>query len=217
MFKRGLINSVPIAMGYLPVAITFAISAMTKGFNEMETLLASALIFAGASQFALIALMSDSFISAVLIPIVLNLRHIIYGCIISQRFKIKIPFITAFGLTDEVFALSLNANNETFIWGLEVGAYLAWILGTLIGIAGGAILLSNGMLKPSLTFSLTALFLILLITNFKGYNALAAVVGGIIALLFHFMGCTSIGILLAGIVSPIVVSRVKVCWSTTWQ
>ncbi len=210
MFKKGLASSFPIAVGYFPIAMTFAISAMTMGFSKTETILASALIFAGASQFALIALMHRSFLNAVLIPIVLNLRHIIYGCVISQRCRIRRPFITAFGLTDEVFALSLNANDERFIWGLEVGAYLSWVLGTLVGIIGGVILLSSEIFKPSLTFSLTALFLILLIPNIRS-NALAVIIGGITALLFHLIGQTSMGILLAGILSPIAVSGVRKC------
>jgi 4-azaleucine resistance transporter AzlC len=209
MFKKGLIASFPIAIGYIPVAITFGVSALALGFNEIEAILASALIFAGASQFALISLINHSFVDAVTIPIILNLRHVVYGCIVSQRFEISKPFVTAFGLTDEVFATSLNApNNERFVWGLEFGAYVSWILGTAIGILCGAVLLSNKILAPSLVFSLTALFLILLIPNLNGHK-LSALVGGVIALMFHSLGHTSTGILLAGILSPIVVQRVR--------
>jgi len=210
MFKKGLIASFPIVIGYIPVAITFGVTALALGFNEIETILMSALIFAGASQFALISLIPHSFVNAVVIPIILNLRHIVYGCIVSQRFEIRKPFITAFGLTDEVFATSLNApNNEKFIWGLELGAYLSWVLGTTIGILGGAVLLSNETLTPSLVFALTALFLVLLIPNLKGYHTLSALIGGSIALLLHYFGYTSTGILLAGILSPIVVLKIK--------
>ncbi len=209
MFKKGLIASLPIAIGYIPVAITFGVTALALGFNGIEAILASALIFAGASQFALISLISHSFIDAVTIPIILNLRHIVYSCIVSQRFEIRKPFITAFGLTDEVFATSLKANDEMFILGLEFGAYLSWILGTAIGILGGAVLLSNETLVPSLVFALTALFLVLLIPNLKGYYTLSALIGGTIALIFHYFGYTSTGILLAGVLSPIVILKIK--------
>ncbi len=210
MFKKGLITSFPIVIGYIPIAITFGVTALALGFNEVEAILASALIFAGASQFALISLASNSLIDAVTIPIILNLRHIVYGCVVSQRFEIKKPFITAFGLTDEVFATSLNApNSERFIWGLELGAYLSWVLGTAIGVLCGAVLLSNETLAPSLVFALTALFLVLLIPNLKGYHTLSALIGGTIALIFHYFGYTSMGILLAGILSPIVVLKIK--------
>ncbi|HIQ39155.1 MAG TPA: branched-chain amino acid ABC transporter permease [Methanothermococcus okinawensis] len=211
MFIKGVIASIPIALGYIPVAITFGLTALTLGFNKVEILLASALIFGGASQFALISLMPSSFVDAVIVPLLLNLRYTIYSCIISQKFAIKYPFIVAFGLTDEVFAISLNApNSEEFILGLELGAYLSWILGTLIGVLGGSILLSNKILMPSLTFSLTALFLVLLIPNLKGYHILSAMIGGSISLLFHYLGYTSVGILLAGILTPIVLLKIKV-------
>ena len=140
----------------------------------------------------------------------MNLRHVVYGCIVSQRFEIRKPFVTAFGLTDEVFATSLNApNDERYIWGLEFGAYISWILGTAIGIFSGAVLLSNKILAPSLVFSLTALFLILLISNLRGYHTLSALIGGAIALSFHYLGYTSTGILLAGVLSPMVVLKIK--------
>jgi len=207
MFREGLKSSVPIALGYFPIAVTFAISATSMGFSEIETILASMLIFAGASQFALIALISRSFFSAIVIPIVLNLRHAVYGCIVSRRVKMRRPIVTAFGLTDEVFALSLNANDESFIWGLEVGAYFAWVLGTLAGTIFGTLISCS-----SLSFSLTALFFILLIPYLKGLRAIAVIVGGITAVVFDAMGWTSIGILLAGILSPLIVARVR-AWS----
>ena len=209
MFRRGLVSSLPITVGYFPVAITFGLSATALGFSRVDTLLASMLIFAGASQFALVSLISYP-LDAVLIPVFLNLRHIVYSCIISQKFEIKRPYITAFGLTDEVFATSLNSpENEKFIWGLETGAYLSWVSGTLVGVLGGTVLLSEKILTPSLVFALTALFLVLLIPNFKGYHALSALTGGAVALVFQCLGHTSTGILLAGILSPIVVLKIK--------
>ncbi|AGK62079.1 putative branched-chain amino acid permease (azaleucine resistance) [Archaeoglobus sulfaticallidus PM70-1] len=209
MFRKGLIASIPIVIGYVPVAMTFGIIALALGFSKVETLLTSALVFAGASQFALISLMPYSFVNAVFIPIFLNLRHIVYGYIVSQNFEIKKPCITAFGLTDEVFARSLTApRDERFLWGLELGSYSAWVLGTAIGIVGGAFLISNKTLTPSLVFSLTALFLVLLIPNLKKYR-LSAIMGGLIALIFHYFGYSSIGILLAGVVSPLIAMRLR--------
>lgn len=209
MFRKGLASSLPIAIGYFPVAVTFGLSAAALGFGRVDTLLASMLIFAGASQFALISLISCP-LNAVVIPVFLNLRHIVYSCIISQKFEIKRPYITAFGLTDEVFAMSLKApGNERFIWGLETGAYLSWVSGTLVGVLGGTVLLSEKILTPSLVFALTALFLVLLIPDFRGYRALSALIGGAVALTFQYIGQSSTGILLAGILSPIAVLKLK--------
>jgi 4-azaleucine resistance transporter AzlC len=210
MLKRGLSASIPIMIGYLPVSITFGITALTLGFNKLETILASALIFAGASQFALISLLPISFTEAVVIPVFLNLRHIVYSYITSRRIKPRKPFLLSFGLTDEVFARSLNSpKNEKFILGLELGSYLAWVGGTVMGVFFGAVLLSTEVLTPSLVFSLTALFFVLLIPNLKEKRLLSAIIGGTIALTLHLTGYTSAGILIAGIATPLILKGAK--------
>jgi len=210
MLKKGLISSLPIVIGYFPVAVTFGINTVALGFSPLEAILSSMLIFAGASQFVLISTMGSSFANAVIIPLFLNLRHVVYGCVISQKFRIEKPMVTAFGLTDEVFATSLNlANDERYIWGVQLGAYSSWVVGTAIGAFGGSILLSNKILAPSLVFSLKALFFILLIANFEHTSILPAIIGGGIAIVFHKLGYTSLGIIVAGILSPIIVMRIK--------
>ena len=210
MFKKGLISSMPIVIGYFPVAVTFGINTVALGFSPLEAILSSMLIFAGASQFVLISTMGYSFTNAIIIPLLLNLRHIVYGCVISQKFRIEKPVMTAFGLTDEVFATSLNlASDERYMWGIQLGAYLSWVVGTVIGALGGSILVSNKMLAPSLVFSLKALFFILLMANLEHSSILSAFVGGSIAILLHKFGYTSLGIIVAGILSPIIVMKIK--------
>ena len=210
MFKKGLAYSFPIVIGYLPVAVTFGVVATAVGFSKLETLMASALIFAGASQFALVSILPESFLAGIAVPVALNLRHLVYSSIISQQVRMRSPLITAFGLTDEVFATSLNSpKDERFMWGLELGAYSAWVLGTLLGVYAGSFLISYQNLYSSLVFSLTALFLVLLLPNLKGKHAISAVFGGMIALLFHYLGQTSAGIIAAGIVAPLAVKMIE--------
>lgn len=209
-FQKGLKAALPIAIGYVPVAITFGMTALAIGLDKISILMASVLIFAGSAQFALITIIPHSLVSALIIPILLNLRHIVYGAVVSKEYEIQKPLITAFGLTDEVFAASLHKEeNEKFLWGLELGAYSFWVLGTLAGILGGAILLANKHVEPSLTFSITALFFLLMLPNLENYHKIAALTGGILALSFQFIGQTALGILLAGIISPFLVQKIK--------
>ncbi len=204
MFRRGLAYSFPIVMAYTPVALTFGLLARTLGFSEMEALLASLLIFAGASQFALITLYSQSLLSAVFIPIFLNLRHIIYSSIIAQKLNLRFPQISAFGLTDEVFAISVNsAENERFLLGLELGSYSAWVGGTALGIFAGRALILDENIYSALIFSISALFLVLLLPNLKGRHVRAALGGGVVALAFHLLNLTSVGIIFAALAGPL--------------
>ncbi len=208
MIKKGIVSGIPIALGYFPVAVTFGLTAVAMGLKDYEAILASLLIFAGSAQFALATLISP--INATIIPILLNLRHLIYGCIVSKRLEIRKPFITAFGLTDEVFAMSFKGESERFVWGLALIAYLAWVSGTVVGVLGGNFIVSNKALHRSLIFAFPALFFILLIPN-RGWNLISAVLGGTIALTLHILGYTSFGILLAGILTPFVTSTLRRC------
>jgi 4-azaleucine resistance transporter AzlC len=204
MFRKGLVYSFPIVMAYIPVAFTFGVLARILGFSEVETMLASLLIFAGASQFALISLYSQSLLNAIFIPIFLNPRHVIYSCIIAQKLKLRFPHISAFGLTDEVFAVSVNsAENERFLLGLELCSYSAWVGGTAIGVLAGSTLILDEKVHSALVFSISALFLVLMLPNLKGRHVRAAVGGGAVALAFHLLNLTSVGIIAAALAGPL--------------
>jgi len=201
MIRKGVIYGIPIALGYFPVAVTFGLTALAMGMNEINTVLASMLIFAGSAQFALATLIKLP-INATIIPILLNLRHLIYGCIISKRIEIRRPFLTSFGLTDEVFALSFKGKDEKFVWGLALIAYIAWVSGTVVGVLGGSFIISNEFLYRSLVFAFPALFFVLLLSS-KDWAS--TFIGAFIALTLGALGYSSLSILLSGIITPLIV------------
>jgi len=137
----------------------------------------SVLIFAGASQFLLITLLAPgaSLLSAIPTVLLMNARHLFYGpALLAQftraRHRLASPLL-AFGLTDEVFAAAMNrleriapAEKERWYLGLQLGAYLAWVGGTVLGV-----LLTSSFQDPpvlvreALSFILPALFCVLLL------------------------------------------------------
>ncbi|AIY89637.1 AzlC family ABC transporter permease [Geoglobus acetivorans] len=203
-FRKGLAFSTPIILGYFPVSVTFGVLARTAGLTELETFLCSLLIFAGASQFALIS--AASFPESVIVPVFLNLRHLVYSTIVHRTVKPEKPYLTAFGLTDEVFATTVSTRaTEKFIHGLEIGAYSAWVFGTLAGIYFGNLLISTP-LYPSLVFSITALFFVLLLPSIKRHHV-SAIVGGMIAVIFLLSGLSSLAVIGAGILTPLLTAK----------
>lgn len=205
---RGFLASFSIALGYIPAGITFGMLAQLSGWGRLETILTSGCVFAGASQFAMISLGSSLF-PGMVIPLFLNLRHVVYSLFVASRFRLQKPHIVAFGLTDEVFALAQKTKDERFLWGLETGAYFFWVLGTTVGVFGGDFLASYHLFVSSLLFSLTPLFLVLLLPTLRGSRIWSAILGGAIALFCHTLGYTSLGILLAGVLSPLLVMEGK--------
>lgn len=206
-FYRGFKVSASIALGYVPGGITFGLVATLSGWSPWEAVLASALIFAGGSQFALVSVPSSY--GALVVPLFLNLRHVVYSLCVAEKLRLRKAYYTAFGLTDEVFALIQRAPDEHFVQGLEFGAYLSWVLGTALGTFGYRFFLPYKTLMGSLFFALVSLFFLLLLPNLHAYGTVAAFVGGAIALFFHILGYNSLGILLAGFLSPITVLFLK--------
>ena len=54
--KRGLGAAWPVALGYFPVAVAFGALGAQAGLSPLWVQLTSLLVFAGASQFALVGL-----------------------------------------------------------------------------------------------------------------------------------------------------------------
>src|SRR5690625_5976591 len=79
MIKQGIVDSIPIALGYIPVALTFGILAKQAGMSILELTMMSAFVYAGASQFlgAYMIISSASAVEIIVATFVLNFRHFI--------------------------------------------------------------------------------------------------------------------------------------------
>lgn len=56
--KKLLAITLPVLMGYIPLGMAFGILASSAGFSFYEVLLSSVVVYAGAGQFILVALIS---------------------------------------------------------------------------------------------------------------------------------------------------------------
>ena len=155
----GLITSLPIALGYFPIAFAFGVAATGAGLSALEAFGLSLIIYAGAAQFLALALITSGapLLVAAFTLVAMNLRHLLYGPALIKRAgraaSTRHAWAWAFGLTDEVFGAALGAMargrvgySEPFMFGLTGGAYAAWLSGTAVGAyAGGAALADCGV------------------------------------------------------------------------
>jgi 4-azaleucine resistance transporter AzlC len=176
-FLVGLTASLPVALGYFPIAFSFGVAATRAGFSAVEAFALSLIIYAGASQFLALALLASGapvLVSAFTL-IAMNLRHVLYGPALmkaaGQDASTRHAWAWAFGLTDEVFGQALGslARGQTFseryMFGLGIGAYASWLAGTAVGaLAGGGALEGWPAVSAGLGFMLPALFLALLLS-----------------------------------------------------
>ncbi len=201
-FTQGVVDSLPIVIGYLPIAFAFGLSAVKLGFTPLESTLFSVLIYAGASQFVITALLSAGmslWVSALTV-MAMDVRHILYGPSLRNRLtggrlNGKKTALWAFGLTDEVFAAATaklirdkRSWSENWMCGIALCSWLAWVFGTIIGALFGHGPLENyPAIEASLTFMLPALFLSFLLAAFKRQQSLvfvASLAGALCGLLF---------------------------------
>jgi len=170
---QGLRESLSLVAGYAPIAFSFGVIAVQSGLTPWQAVGISLLVFAGASQFVMVAMMAAgsgglTVLSAVLM---MNLRHLFYGPALATRLvalpRRLVPWL-AFGLTDEVFATAMAKGasrplEPAWCLGLALGAYLAWVGGTALGAGMGAGWTNDGgYVAQALDFVLPALFLALL-------------------------------------------------------
>lgn len=125
--------SVPIALAYFPVAVSFGVAAGKSGLSFAEAAFMSVVIYAGASQFLAVALLAGGAapLLAVLSLLAMNARHLLYAPALLQAVRAagtarpaavgaqdgvaggrtpptRLAWLWAHGLTDEVFASAVG-------------------------------------------------------------------------------------------------------------
>lgn len=196
-FATGLLQALPIVLGYFPIAFSFGVAASRAGLTGVEATFLSLVIYAGASQFLALALVTGGapVLVAAFTLIAMNVRHVLYGPALMKHAGTEATrrhaWAWAWGLTDEVFGQALGALargqrfSEAYMFGLGLAAYAAWVSGTALGAwAGGGALEGWPALNAGLGFMLAALFLSLLLSILSraalpaiGVAAVATVVG----------------------------------------
>ncbi|NOX32778.1 MAG: AzlC family ABC transporter permease [Deltaproteobacteria bacterium] len=171
--KDAVKAGIPIFIGYVPAAIAFGILSKNCGITLIECFLFSSAVFAGASQFIALNLLSIGMSPGgiILTTLLVNFRHFLMSACLSTRTgKIakRYLFLIAFGVTDEVFSvLSFKTGrlSKTFIFILQISAYSAWVGGTMAGYILGGFL--PEILGKSMGVALYALLLAILIPEIK--------------------------------------------------
>lgn len=196
-FVEGIFDSLPIVIGYIPVAFAFGLTAVKLGFTPLESFFFSCIIYAGASQFVITALLSAGmslWVSALTV-MAMDIRHILYGPALRHRIQGRLSgpktALWAFGLTDEVFAAAttkLVRDNrrwsENWMLGIALSSWLSWIVGTAVGaLFGNGPLADYPVIEASLSFMLPALFLSFLLASFRRRQSLtvaSALIGALV-------------------------------------
>jgi len=182
-YRKGLKDGIPIAAGYLAVSFTLGIAARNAGIGVIHATIMSLTNNTSAGQFAALGIIAAAapYTELAVSQLVINIRYLLMSFALSQKLDPKEPIwkrmLLAYGVTDEVFGISINVEgrlNPFYTYGAISMAAPAWSLGTLLGVLVGDVLPISVL--NALGVALYAMFLAIIIPHAKKEKTIAGLV-----------------------------------------
>ena len=187
-FKAAFPYTLPICVGFLFLGMSYGFMMRSKGFSFVYPLCMSFFIYAGSMQYVAINLITGgaSLIATALMTLMVNARHLFYGISMLDKYKNtgKYKPYLIFALTDETYSLvcsgkipeGVDRNKYYFLVSLFDQIY--WVIGSVIGSVVGSVLNFN---TAGIDFSMTALFLVVFVEQWKSTKNHASAITGVAA------------------------------------
>jgi 4-azaleucine resistance transporter AzlC len=172
--RKAFVASIPVLTGYCSVGFAFGLLVVSYGYPWFLALVMPVIIYAGAAQFLALSffLNNTGYIDVIITIFLLNARHMVYGISMLGKYKntssVK-PYLI-FSLTDETYAILTSVeipetiNKKYFYFYVSLLDQLYWIAGCLCGALFGKLVAFS---TKGLDFALTALFVVILIEQYK--------------------------------------------------
>lgn len=182
-FREGFRDGIPIALGYFAVAFSLGIQAGAVGLDALQGFLLSALVNASAGQYAALTVIAalGTYTQMALMSLIANARYMLMSAALSQRFSENTPFyhrfLVAFGITDEIFGISIARPgyiNPFYNYGAFAIASPGWANGTACGIIAGDVLPT--VIVEALGVALFGMFLAIIIPPCRDNHLIGAIV-----------------------------------------
>lgn len=163
---RGLVlAAAPLAAAIGVFGIVFGAASQSQ-MDAAMTIGMTLLVFSGTLQFATIGLMASGAgpIAIIVTALALNMRHVVLGAVLRPRIEgspLRRALMSWF-MIDESFGLAIAAKDRAALVLVAGGVlfYLAWAVGTVLGIVGARAVAIEGLAAavfPVLFVGLTAL------------------------------------------------------------
>ncbi|MBR4071433.1 MAG: AzlC family ABC transporter permease [Clostridia bacterium] len=224
-FRKGLIDGIPIALGYLSVSFSFGILCAKGGMRILGAILISLTNLTSAGQLAGVGIIFalGSLSEMALAQLVINLRYALMSVSLSQKaddtFNTLRRMIVSFGVTDEIYAVASSQKgliNPKYMYGLMLLPIVGWTSGTALGAIAGDILPAD--IVSALGIALYAMFIAIVLppaTEHKGVLVCALISAAISCILayvpvFSFISggfaiiiCAIVAAVIAAILFPV--------------
>ena len=194
-FLLGMKKGIPVALGYFAVSFSFGVMA-AKGITPLMATIISATNLTSSGQYAGVQLMfqNASYVEIALTVFLINLRYALMSISLSQRIDpnmhLGTKLLIGFGITDEVYALSITSPHKLtakYMLGLISLPFLGWVSGTAVGAFGAQFF--NQDLLNSMGIALYAMFIAIIIPDARKSKPILIVIliATIISCMFYYI------------------------------
>lgn len=187
-FWPGVRLGIPYAVVGFVLSFSFGVLARHAGFSAVQTVVTSAIVFAGSAQFAALAVLASggTAVAAVAAGTMMNGRFLAMGMALAPSLPGGPAKRAAQGqaVVDASWALA-NRGDGTFdrwlLFGTTAPQYVTWFLGTLMGAYAGDLLGDTGRFGLDAVFP--TFFLGILMDELRQPRSrVVAICGAVIAL-----------------------------------
>ncbi|HZK42348.1 MAG TPA: AzlC family ABC transporter permease [Clostridia bacterium] len=186
--KAAFPHTLPVLAGFWFVGLAYGLYMNVSGFSFWYPLLMSLIVYGGSLQFVMVPLLLSPFapLQAFFLALLIQARHIFYGISMLEKYRDLgwKRFYLIFSLCDETFSVNYAAeipqgvDRGWFYLYISSLNHLFWVTASALGGLVGSILPFE---TQGLEFVLTALFVVILLDQWRKERQDANILIGLLA------------------------------------
>lgn len=186
--KAAFPYTLPVLAGFWFVGLAYGLYMNVSGFSFWYPLLMSLIVYGGSLQFVMVPLLLSPFapLQAFFLALLIQARHIFYGISMLEKYRDLgwKRFYLIFSLCDETFSVNYAAeipqgvDRGWFYLYISSLNHLFWVTASALGGLVGSILPFE---TQGLEFVLTALFVVILLDQWRKERQDANILIGLLA------------------------------------
>lgn len=173
-FQAALPHTIPIAVGFLFLGMSYGFLMRSKGFSVFYPMLMSFFIFAGSMEFVTVNLLLSAFhpLYGFFLALMVNARHLFYGISMLEKYKNtgwKKAYLI-FGMCDESFSVNCaveppaGVDKGWFFFFVTLLNQIYWVSGATLGAILGYVIHFD---TTGIEFVMTALFVVMFLNQWE--------------------------------------------------
>ena len=173
-FRAAAPQTLPVFAGYLVLGLGYGIYVQSLGLPVWLPPLMGTVVYGGSLEFVLASLLLGSFapVSAFLMALMIQARHLFYGLTMLQRYRsysLRSAYMI-FAMSDETFSITCSAeppegvDKGWFMFFITLLDQIYWVASAAMGAALGAVLPFS---TEGVDFVMTAMFVVIFLNQWE--------------------------------------------------